>query len=287
MAGRGEDRPRSARLADVDPTALTDVYRWIAESKRKMTASQLERRLAQRHDLPRAQARGMIRAMVAAGRLRFIYLYGQSYIDLSFQGPTAITPKVLLVPPECTPKPAPGQHVIILSPGAAFGDGHHPTTRLALQGLATLWPSTDRRPDPPLRRGLDIGTGSGILAIAAARFGVERLDALDLDPCALSEARLNVAHNRLGHRIRLRRHPLEKHQATYDLILANLRLPTLCAMASWIGLHTPPQGRIVLSGFRESESASLRRAYPAGAYSWRWWKIQAGWCGAVLQKNLT
>ena len=285
MTGRGEDRPRSDQLADEVPTAQTDVYRWIAESARKMTASQLEKRLAQRYDLPRTRARRMIRAMVAEGRLRFVYLYGQSYIDLSFQGPTAITPKVLLVPPECTPKPAPGQHVITLSPGAAFGDGHHPTTRLALRGLASLWPSTARRPDPALRRGLDIGTGSGILAIAAARFGVEQMDALDLDPCALSEARLNVAHNRLGHRIRLSRHPLEKLETTYDLILANLRLPTLCAIAPWIGLHTRPKGQIVLSGFRESESASLRRAYPGVTSNWRWWKIQAGWCGAVLQKD--
>ena len=229
----------------------------------------------------------MIRAMVAEARLRFVNLYGQSYIDLCFQGPTAITPKVLLVPPECTPEPAPGQQVIILSPGAAFGDGHHPTTRLALQGLATLWPPSDSDLKPRLHRGLDIGTGSGILAIAAARFGVERMDALDLDPCALSEARLNVAHNRLGHRIRLSRHPLEKLETTYDLILANLRLPTLCAIAPWIGLHMRPRGRIVLSGFRESESASLRRAYPGATYSWSWWKIQAGWCGAVLQKGET
>ncbi len=262
------------------------VYRWVAESARKMTASYLERRLARRCDCSRPTARQMIRKMVIEGRLRFVYLYGQSYIELSFQRPTAITRQVLLVPPQCAPRPSPGQHAIVLSPGAAFGDGHHPTTRLALKGLATLWQSTDGRPAVlRLRRGLDIGTGSGILALAAARFGVDQLDALDRDPCALSEARLNVDHNRLGHRIRLSGQPLEKLSATYDLILANLRLPTLRAIAPWIALHTRPQGHLVLSGFRESESASLRRAYPDDAYRGRWSEIQAGWCGSVLQKN--
>lgn len=261
------------------------VYRWVAESAHKLTASDLEKRLAHRCDGSRAAARRMIRKMVTGGHLRFVYLYGQSYIDLSFQRPTPITRQLLLVPPGCTPRPAPGQHAIILAPGAAFGDGHHPTTRLALRGLATLWPSTDGHPAPALQRGLDIGTGSGILAIAAARFGAERIDALDLDPCALSEARLNVDHNRLGHRIRLSGEPLEKLSATYDLILANLRLPTLCAIAPWIGLHAHPQGHLVVSGFRESESAALRQAYPDHAYRWRWREVQAGWCGAVLQKN--
>ena len=153
-----------------------------------------------------------------------------------------------------------------------------------MKGLATLWQSTDGHPTFRLHRGLDIGTGSGILAIAAARFGVDRLDALDLDPCALKEARLNVDHNQLGHRIRLSRQPLETLSATYDLILANLRLPTLCAIASWIALHARPQGHLVFSGFRESETAALHRAYPDHAYRWRWGEVQAGWSGAVLQK---
>lgn len=274
-----KDVPREARQS-----AEAVVYRWVAESARKMTASYLEKRLARRCDCSRAAARRMIRNMVTQGRLRFVYLYGQSYIDLSFQRPTPITAKIILVPPACTPRPAPGQHAIILSPGAAFGDGHHPTTRLALEGLATLWPPPGGRPAPPRHRGLDIGTGSGILAIAAARFGVERIDALDLDPCALREARLNVAHNRLDDRIRLSRQPLEKLRATYDIVLANLRLPTLCAIAPWIALHTHSRGHLVLSGCRESDLAALRRAYPESAFRWRWLEIQAGWCGAVLQK---
>lgn len=265
-------------------SAEAAVYRWVAESARKMTPARLEKRLASRCNGSRTAARRMIRNMVTRGHLRFVYLYGQSYIDLSFQRPTPITRQILLVPPGCTPKPAPGQQAVILSPGAAFGDGHHPTTRLALKGLATFWSSADGRPGPAPKRGLDIGTGSGILAIAAARFGVERIDALDLDPCALREARRNVDHNRLGHRIRLSGQPLEKLNTTYALILANLRLPTLCAVAPWIALHARPQGHLVFSGFRESESAALHRAYPDHAYSWRWREVQAGWCGAVLQK---
>jgi ribosomal protein L11 methyltransferase len=285
MVGAGSDPLNKGISGEMRASAEAAVYRWVAQSARKMTAAHLEKRLARRCHKSRAAARRMIRQMVSGGRLRYIYIYGQSYIDLSFQRPTPITRQILLVPPGCTPNPAPDQQAVILSPGAAFGDGHHPTTRLALKGLATLWSSTDGHPAPALQRGLDIGTGSGILAIAAARFGVQRIDALDLDPCALSEARLNVDHNRLGHRIRLSGQPLEKLSTTYDLILANLRLPTLCAIAPWIALHARPQGHLVVSGFRESESAALHRAYPDHAYTWRWREVQAGWCGAVGQKK--
>lgn len=278
---QAEDAPKDATTE----SAQRSVYRWVAESPRKLTASDLGTRISSHFACSRHEAGRMIRSLVAQGRLGYVYLYGQSYIDLSFRRPTPISRQVVLYPPECTEVPAAGQHAIIIAPGAAFGDGRHPTTRLAVEGLASIWHSSDGPPQPAFSRGIDIGTGSGILAIAAARFGVARVDALDIDPCALSEARLNIDHNRLGHRISLQRQPLEALEAMYDLIIANLRLPTLCSIAAWVDQHANPDSRLVVSGFREPELAALQGAFPEPTYSLRWSAVQAGWCGAVFQNN--
>lgn len=259
-------------------------YRWVAETPRKLTAAELEVRLARHFACPRATARRVVRTLIARGRLGYVYLYGQSYIDLGFRCPTPITDRVVLYPPECTPALSPGQVAIVLSAGAAFGDGRHPTTRLAVEGLETIWFAPASHRATTIQRGIDIGTGSGILAIAAVRFGVTQLDALDIDPCALDEARRNVDQNHLGHRITLNRQRLEDLDTDYDLILANLRLPTLCALAGWIGNHTRPGGRLVLSGFRASERDVLRRAYPAPSFQVMWSKTVADWGAAVWRR---
>lgn len=259
-------------------------YGWVLEAQRKMTAAELESRLARHFGKSRAAARRVIRNLVAQGRLSYIYLYGQSYIDLGFRCPTPITRKVVLYPPECRQSSKPDEVAIVLEPGAAFGDGRHPTTRLAVEGLEEIWRASGPARRPVLHRGIDIGTGSGILAIAAARLGVAHLDALDIDPCALNEARRNVDHNRLGQRIQMRRKDIQDLEADYDLILANLRLPTLCRLAEWMVRCSLPTGYLVLSGFRDHEQAALQGAYPDSIFRRTWSKNLAGWGGIVFQK---
>ena len=257
--------------------------RWVRESDRKMTVSHLAARLAGRFELSRREAQRRIRSLIEQGRPTYVYHFGQSYVDLGFQCPTAITPGIVLCPPGCAHSPAGETITVILEPGAAFGDGRHPTTRLAAQGLETLgYPETDAGPH---HRGIDIGTGSGILAIVAARLGVARVDAVDIDPCALSEARRNIDHNRLGRQITLRPEALEHLDTRYDLIMANLRLPTLCGLAPWIESHTHPRAQLLFSGFREQERPALRKTYPEYRYPIRWSGTQAGWCALVLQRR--
>lgn len=256
-------------------------YRWVLEADRKMTVSDLAARLASGFDRPRRETRRWIRILVEQGRLTYVYQYGQSYVDLGFQRPTAITPGIRLCPPGCAPSPDGRTMTVVLEPGAAFGDGRHPTTRLAVAGLEFLrYPEADAG---PRQRGIDIGTGSGILAIVAARLGVALVDAVDIDPCAMSEAKRNIDHNRLGRRIRLRREALESLETRYDLIMANLRLPTLGALAPWIESHIRPHAHLVFSGFRARELPALRRAYPEGRYQSQWSRTQADWGAIVLR----
>ncbi len=259
-------------------------YRWVRDTTRKLTPADLETRIARHFGTPRADARGVIRGLVSQGRLTYIYQYGQSYLDLGFRRPTPITSKVRLYPLGSTEKPGDEEVAIVIEPGAAFGDGRHPTTRLAVEGLEKICHPAhgDRR--PVIRHGIDIGTGSGILAIAAARLGVDRLDAIDIDPCALNEAHRNIRHNQLGNRVRLRRQDLESLDAVYDLLLANLRIPTLCTLAGWARGHIRLFGYLVFSGFRENEYLALRKAYPESTHRLLWSRTQAGWGGVVLQR---
>lgn len=258
-------------------------YRWVWETPRKITAAALERRLIRHFGGSRADARHVIRTLIADGRLAYVYLYGQSYLDLGFRCPTLISRRVILYPHGCTKQPAADDLAIVIESGAAFGDGRHPTTRLAVEGLEEIQISALRGPSSALRRGLDIGTGSGILAIAAARLGVARLDALDIDPCALNEARRNIAHNGLGNRVKLCRQSIEDLEVNYDLVMANLRLPTLCALAARVRRSIHPAGYLVFSGFRDHEQGALQSAYPASAFRLIWSRTLAGWRGVVLQ----
>jgi ribosomal protein L11 methyltransferase len=248
-----------------------------------MTAAGLESRLIRHFGGSRADARRVVRSLIVDGRLAYVYLYGQSYIDLGFRCPTPITRRVILYPQGCKEQSTSDALAIVIESGAAFGDGRHPSTRLAVEGLEAIQYSAGRGHSLALRRGIDIGTGSGILAIAAARLGVEKLDALDIDPCARDEARRNMAHNRLGQRVTLCRKAIEDLDGDYDLVMANLRLPTLCALAAWVQRRTHPSSYLVFSGFRDHEQGALQGAYPESSFRLIWSRTEAGWGGIVFQ----
>lgn len=256
---------------------------WVADAPRKMTAAQLEIRLARHFSCTPAGARRLVRALIAKGRLTYVYLYGQSYIDLGFRCPTPLTDRIMLYPPECQLKTAADALAIVLAPGAAFGDGRHPTTRLVLEGLGAIGSEPRGQLPAVIQHGIDIGTGSGILAIAATLMGVAQMAAVDVDPCALDEARRNIEHNRLADRITLHQQRPERRCADYDLILANLRLPTLCTLADWVRQNTRPSSYLVFSGFRDHERQALLAAYPPTAFHRMWTRRRAGWGGIVFQ----
>jgi ribosomal protein L11 methyltransferase len=140
-------------------------------------------------------------------------------------------------------------HVIRIDPGPAFGTGKHPSTRMCLQameeiGFAGPWNM------------LDIGTGSGILAIYGAKLGAERITATDIDPEALRWAKRNIELNEIPIEIVLSSEDISDLEENFSLITANLILSTILDLDPQFRRLLAPEGRLVLSGIlREQKKA--------------------------------
>jgi ribosomal protein L11 methyltransferase len=137
----------------------------------------------------------------------------------------------------------------------AFGTGQHPTTRLCLEALADLV-----QPSPP-DAVLDVGTGSGVLALAALALGVPRATAIDLDTQALETAAANARLNGLADRLTLAHAGVEAVDGTWPLVLANVLAAPLIDMAPALARRLGHHGRVVLSGIPASVEAEVEHAY--------------------------
>lgn len=165
------------------------------------------------------------------------------------------------------PRP-PGCVVVEIDPGMAFGTGHHASTRLCLRALQAHLSADRGRPPgarPPRGRErpavFDVGTGSGILAIAAAHLGAGRVWAVDSDPLAVAVARANVRENGAGAGVRVvRGSGLARAPGRADVILANLIAETIVPLLGRVRRHLRPGGIFVGSGITAGRLAAVERA---------------------------
>jgi ribosomal protein L11 methyltransferase len=163
----------------------------------------------------------------------------------------------LIAPCWDVPADAP-EPVLIVDPGQAFGTGTHESTRLCLDAVADLCATA-----PPASV-LDVGTGSGILAVAAARRGARRVTGIDLDPEALRCARRHALLNRVDLALLRGDGARGVRPGAFDLVLANLSAPLLRERRAEIVAARRAAGALVLSGFLAEEADALAEAY-AGA----------------------
>ncbi len=165
----------------------------------------------------------------------------------------------LLVKPEWEEiEPKLGQAVVILNPGMIFGTGHHATTLFCLRQLAECMPFGGGK------NLLDAGTGSGILAISAAKLGYCPVEAWDFDPVAVDVARRNAEQNGLGQVLAFQERDLTKMPPggrQFDVVCANLISELLVAekakLASWLSAA----GRLVLAGILEEQFTEVEAAF--------------------------
>lgn len=162
----------------------------------------------------------------------------------------------IYVRPSWVDAPAPpGVAEVVLDPGMAFGTGTHATTALCLGALSDL---VDARPGLSV---LDVGTGSGLLAIAARKLGAGRTVGVDNDEVAVRVARENAARN--GVDVALSATPAAEVRGTFDLVLANILANTLVELAPALEARMAPGGVVLLSGILAPQADEVRRAYVA------------------------
>ena len=177
--------------------------------------------------------------------------------------------RIVVVPAWEDYAPAPDEAVIRLEPGMAFGTGLHPTTRLCLQALEVHL--------APGRTVLDVGTGSGVLAIAAAGLGARSVLALDADPGAVTVAEENVVLNGVADKVTVRHGSLPGgdlvpwHFTTdsgldllkagqFDLILVNILAPVIIGMAPALTARCAQDGSLIIAGLVESQEEDVVEA---------------------------
>ena len=169
--------------------------------------------------------------------------------------------RVVIVPSWLDEPIGPDEVALRLDPGMAFGTGLHPTTRGCLTLLQEISPM------PPIV--LDVGSGSGILALAALRLGAERAFCCDTDPLAVEATLANAATNDLADRVsaNVGSLPLMPPEEPYRLVLANLVAALLIDLADPLAAHTAPGGTLLASGIIESRAEEVLAALTAAGFA--------------------
>ena len=256
----------------------------VAGAAEKVMPRTLEKRICAERDVGRTPVRVAIRDLVETGELAYTYGFGRTFLEISFNRPVRVSDTVVLKPPGVTHAAGPRERVITLQAGAAFGTGAHPTTRLSLKGIEFLAERgcLDAAQEPPAV--LDIGTGSGVLAIAALRFGAGTALGLDIDPCAIGEARENVRLNGMAGRITIEDRPPDTLGGGYALVTANLRYPTLRTLYPTLLRITTPDCCMVFSGIKEEEVEGVLALYTESHFECLKSESEKGWACVVLAR---
>jgi len=177
--------------------------------------------------------------------------------------------------------------VVNINQGASFGNGQHPTSRLGVRAIEYLLRETVLIPIGGETALLDVGTGTGILAITALLFGITKGVGIDVDPCARREAMVNAEQNCLKDRFQIHDMALDEIENQFDLILANLRSPTLSRILKQMNTLLRQPGAMVLSGIKTDEVDHLIRNGATRQFDCIWKATEKDWCSLVLYKPPT
>jgi ribosomal protein L11 methyltransferase len=193
---------------------------------------------------------------------------------------TRISPRFTVKPSWEPCVPTEGVHVLEIDPGQAFGTGLHATTRMCLEYIDRF---VDKRTGWVPSRALDVGTGTGILAIALAKLGVKEVVALDTDPLAVEAAKSNVRNNGVDRFVAVHEGSMDKApDGPYDLVVANLTGPKCQALSDLFAKCLRPQGLLLISGFLGEERAAVLDAFHRTGLGVCEESLSEDWCALVM-----
>lgn len=196
--------------------------------------------------------------------------------------PLRVGRRLLVVPTWEEAHAGPDDIVLLIDPGMAFGTGGHETTRLCLELLERIMDDMPTLVTPSL---LDLGTGSGILAMAAVRLGAGRVLAVDIDPLAVEVARQNLAVNSLTDQVECSTTPLESLSGTFDVILANILAEELVRLAPQLVERLAAGGKLVLSGILAEKESFVRSGFAAQPLEYRETRREGEWVALLFRKG--
>ncbi|MGQ0432981.1 MAG: 50S ribosomal protein L11 methyltransferase [Microthrixaceae bacterium] len=214
----------------------------------------------------------------ADAQTSFVEVDGEGHLDAwrAWAAPVRAGRRVVLVPAwQSAPTIADDDLALVLDPGRAFGSGSHPSTRLAVAALEDrLVPGGDV---------LDVGCGSGVLAVVAGRLGAAFALAIDTDPAALAATLENATANGVGHVVTVKATPLSEIGQAFDLVVANIGARVLRELASDLARCVRPGGWLVLSGLLAAQADEVVAAFPMFTEVER--GVEEGWVAPVLRRS--
>lgn len=257
----------------------------ILDKKQLISPVDIEKIICSTLSISKKAVRSSIRELVQEGRISYANDFGHTFLIQSIDRPFRVSPHVILKPVQIATSSLPQDIVITIESGASFGNGAHPTTRLAIQAIDYL--ITDalffKYQENPVA--LDIGIGSGILAITALKMGISKAVGMDIDPCARVEAEKNAKHNGVENRLMIHIGDLNELDAQFQLVLANLRFPTLLSLCSELTKILSPNSAVVVSGIKSDEKNELVSRYHQHQLNCIWEKLEKDWVGMIFVKQ--
>lgn len=267
-------------------TRFDDVLNILVQSDTRICARDFIKKIKVQQSVSTRSAKKILQTLIDNQELYYHYLYGTTYVEKSFLRPVKVSDHFTLTPPEFFNSSHSDDIQIVLHQGISFGSGQHPTTRLCLQAIDFCF---FENPDLKLAQalsGADIGTGSGVLALAMCHAGLVKCHAHEIDPISINEAKKNIAHNLLENKILLQDTPFKEDKNNFSIICANLRWPTLKSLSNNFYNSLKPDGIAILSGVRLWEKEDLINQYTQKNFKLLWQKDEKNWSAFVLIKKL-
>lgn len=199
--------------------------------------------------------------------------------------PIEVGQSLLIKPSWSRRKPKKGQVIVILDPGLSFGTGQHATTSFCLKQVARFRRSASGHP----ASFLDIGTGSGILAISAAKLGYQPVEAFDFDPESVRVSRGNARVNGVEKRLQISQRDLcqlpLRSGKQFDLVCANLIYDLLLAQGEKIGSRVSASGNLVLAGILEQQFKRVQVRYRELGFELKATRVEKEWQSGLFQRR--